>query len=282
MAFRLPAAAPFRYHCTASTSSRATPPPVAYIVPSRNMTCALPPSPSRRSVCRKSPSSALTRHTSSSASVPGGDRRHALVSSSTFATGRPFEADDDVAEADPGLSGRTVGHRLEDERAVGVGEAERERQRQLQRIHLTPSQPFWVVGLAADLHRQLDEASLRLRRLVRRADLGRLPAGRGGNGLAADGRGGMRTMSMPESAVFSTRSAERRGAARRRQRLRRGRVDGRDAGGDQGNAAMEPHGRECICWSPLRPSRYDISASATIRRCGCRPPNSHWEVAANW
>ena len=71
MAYRLPAAAPFRYHCSASASSRTTPLPVAYTLPSRYMTCALPPYPSRRSVCRKSASSALARHTSSVAAPPG-------------------------------------------------------------------------------------------------------------------------------------------------------------------------------------------------------------------
>ena len=88
MAFRLPAVAPFRYQLTASTSSRATPTPVAYIRPSRNMTWALPPSASRRSVCRKSPPSAVTRHTSSSASVPGVIDATRWRSSVTFVTGR--------------------------------------------------------------------------------------------------------------------------------------------------------------------------------------------------
>ena len=149
-------------------------------------------------------------------------RRHALAQLVRHARRAAVEADDDVAEAQPRLSGRTVGGRLEDERAVGVGETERQRQRQLQRIHLHAEPALLrVLGLAADLHRHLDEAALRLRR---RRLAGRRYCRRGGSagggttggccaadlaggGVAGAGRCGMRTMSMPESATLCSSDA---------------------------------------------------------------------------
>ena len=64
---------------TASVSSRATPMPVAYIRPRRYMTWALPPSPSRRSVCRKSPPSAVIAPHLQLARSAGRHRRHPLA-----------------------------------------------------------------------------------------------------------------------------------------------------------------------------------------------------------
>jgi len=85
-----------------------------------------------------------------------------------FVTALPFRPTMMSPKRMAGLGCRTAGYRIEEERAVGCRKTQREGQRQLERFHLD-AQPalLRVVGLAAQLDLQLQEAPLRLRGLAR-------------------------------------------------------------------------------------------------------------------
>ena len=281
MAFRLPAAAPFRYQLTASTSSRATPTPVRVhpAQPEHDVGVAALAQPAQRlqeiaAVGGDAPHFQLRvrarRH-----------RCHALAQLVHVRDGAAVEADDDIAEAQPGLSGRTVGRGLENEHAVGVGETERERQRQLQRIHLHAEPALLrLLRLAADLHRQLDDAALRLGRLTgrrhhrrrdgrcdRRRDRRRLLRGRVGRRR----RGGRRALAA--CARCRCRNPRFCAAAWRRLGSRAGRAGAKAcAGGASWSArlatittaeAMAPPARQLMDPSP--------TARGTPRHIASRP-----------
>ena len=94
--------------------------------------------------------------------------RYALAQVVDVGDGPAVQADDDVAEAQSRLGGRTAGHGTEQEGAVGIGQAEREGQRQLEGLHLHAEPALLdIVGLAAELDLQPEQAPLRLRRFAR-------------------------------------------------------------------------------------------------------------------
>ena len=109
-----------------------------------------------------------------------------------------------IAEAQSRLGGRTAGLGTEQEGAVGIGQAEREGQRQLEGLHLHAEPALLdIVGLAAELDRQPEQAPLRLRRLAWPVwDRRGLLRGRDRDRLSPPGsRCGMRTISTPPSAT---------------------------------------------------------------------------------
>ena len=101
--------------------------------------------------------------------IAGCRRRHPLAQVVHAVDGSAVVGDDDVAEARSGQGGGACDGRLHNQRAVGVEEPQREGQRQLDRVHLDAEPTLLAVGReAADLHRQLDDASERLGRPDRR------------------------------------------------------------------------------------------------------------------
>jgi hypothetical protein len=159
----------------------------------------------------------VTRHTSSSAFVPGAIDSTRWRSSFSYACdGAAVESNDDIAEAKPPVR---PGCRppLEDQRAVGVGRPSASASGQLQGTTMrTPSQPLRVGRLAADPRRQLDDVSRRLRRPVPG-----LAGATGGGGRAAAARPEWRAVVRAGRGVAACARCRRRsprpGAARQRR-----------------------------------------------------------------
>jgi hypothetical protein len=118
-------------------------------------------------------------------------QRHYLLAKIDPARDGPaIHADNDIAEAQPGLVGWPTGRSAKEEHTVGIGEAERNSQWQLERLNVDAKPPlFRVVRLASCFCRKLEQAPLRLRRSIRAGRVRRrLLHGGNGSRLAADWR----------------------------------------------------------------------------------------------
>ena len=204
VALRLPASAAFRYHRKPSAASRAMPVPAAYIRPSRYITWVLPLSASRRSICRKSPSSPATRHTSTRASLPGVIADTRWRRSFMLATTLPFRPTMMSPKRMPAWAAGAPATALRRNAPSPLARPSESASGSSRGSISTPSQPFsaslgWLPSLTGTLSRRPCGWAGSL-------DRGGSPGVCCTAGIAGlpppGGRCGMRTMLTPESATF--------------------------------------------------------------------------------